>query len=523
MLDLQSDLPKELQAALTQKTAVDGLRHVREYAARFPDDVDAIVIESDLLRRSGELGPSRQAAARALDTAGRTILTNLRLCAVLRGVRLWRELRGLVGSLQTKLASSQQFTWIADLCSTLGWYEDALWAYDAAVRLDPENPRLLFNRAATRRFLGDLDGSEVDFDAVIKLRPSDGEAWLYRSEIRTQTSEANHVAALEARLAAASGPPMDTVRLHFALAKEHEDLGHTAESWRHLEAGNSLRRRHLRYDVRVDVATARWIAEAYADRGPGTHGCPSTEPIFIVGMPRTGTTLVERVIAASDSVTAAGELPCFAEALVAAVAGSHGRVPEARRDLVRASVAVDFVRLGAEYLDRTRYLTGTRSRFTDKMPLNYLYCGLILRSLPNARIIHLNRHPLATCFAIYKTLFNQGYPFSYDLAEIAAYYIAYHELMEHWRRLYPREILDVSYERLVDNPTDESKRIYAFCGLDWSPAVIDTSRGRAVVATASAAQVRRPIYHTSRDQWRAYASQLASVAQRLRDAGIAVN
>ncbi len=269
--------------------------------------------------------------------------------------------------------------------------------------------------------------------------------------------------------------------------------------------------------------TVEWIIRSFPAAPPGAHGCLSREPIFILGMPRTGSTLLERILSGNPGVHAAGELIDFAAALVDAVHKKIGTDQVSRRDLVAASAALDFKALGASYLDRTRPRTGHTPHFIDKMPLNYLYGGIIRAALPQAPILHLARHPLATCYAVFKTLFNQGYPFSYDLTELADYYIGYHRLMSHWRRVMPDTILDVSYEKLVTAPAAEARRVFDHCSLEWSEHCLDIGQRGTASTTASAAQIRGPIYSSSVDLWRHYEGPLAPVAERLRRAGIAVD
>ncbi len=190
-----------------------------------------------------------------------------------------------------------------------------------------------------------------------------------------------------------------------------------------------------------------------------------------------------------------------------------------RRELVARSAHVDFVALGREYLARARTVVA-EGRFTDKMPLNYLYCGLIRRALPNAKIVHLTRHPMAAGYAMYKSLFKDGYPFSYDLDEIAQYYIAYRKLMDHWSAVMPGAVYSLSYEILVADQIDETRRLLEFCGLDWEDACAEFHRNPSATTTASASQVRRPIYDSSVAQWRHYAAQLAPLSAALESAGI---
>ncbi len=415
---------------------------------------------------------------------------------------------------------------IADSAGTLYSYanhhERALASYDRAVALAPRNPQFLYNRATVRRFLGRVAEAESDFDRVIALKPSDFEAYKNRSDLRSQTEERNHIAELEAL---ASRPFPDwrgEVQIRYALAKEYEDLGDYGRSFEHLTHGARKRREHMRYDIATDAATVQWIMDAYPAPSAGAPDPCEDAPIFIVGLPRSGTTLVERILDSHSAVRSAGELDCFALGLVDAVKRHTGRAQMTRQELVANSAAVDFAALGRDYIRRVRAISAGNGRFIDKMPLNYLYCGLIRRALPNARIIHLARHPMAVCYAMYKTLFKDGYPFSYDLDEIARYYIAYRRLMAHWRRVAADGIYELRYESLVSDQIGETRKLLAFCGLDWQDSCVQFHENPAASTTASAVQIRRPIYHSSVAQWRRYAAQLAPLQRQLEAAGIEI-
>ncbi len=397
----------------------------------------------------------------------------------------------------------------------------ALDAYDHAVALAPEESQFAFNRASIRRFLGDLEGAEADYDRAIAQRPLDFEAYLNRSELRVQSAARNHVAELEAL---ARRPELDWrgyVQLHYALAKECEDLGRYAEAFEHLQRGARRRREHLRYDVAVDVATADWIASAYpaAPAEPAADASPE-QPIFIVGLPRSGTTLVERILASHSSMSSAGETDSFAVSLVEAARAKSGRPNMPRRELVAFSAALDFGALGRDYLARARAAYGGSGRFIDKMPLNYLYCGLIHRALPQARIVHVVRQPMAVCHAMYKTLFKSGYPFSYQLSEIGRYYGAYRRLMNHWRATMPGVVYDLQYEKLIADQAGETRKLLEYCGLEWEDGCLAFHRNPAPSTTASASQVRRPLYDSSVSQWRHYEERLGELKAALAAEGI---
>ena len=331
---------------------------------------------------------------------------------------------------------------------------------------------------------------------------------LYRS-----TGEPRQAAEIYERVVAAR--PSDwrrEVQIRYALAKEYEELGDPVRSWSHLELGARTRRQHLSYNVADDVQTIEWIISAFPDGSMMDRGFPNSEPLFIVGLPRSGATRVERILGSHPTVSAAGELNHFSAALLAAVTAKAGKKTLSRRDLVERSAGIDFGALGKEYLKRTRAAKGKTLHFIDRMPLNYLYCGLIRRALPDARIVHVTRHPLGVAYALYKTLFKDGYPFSYDLDDIARYYLAYRRLMDHWFTTLPGALHNLSYEQLIADPIGETRRLLEFCRLEPSDACL-----------ASAAQIRQTSEETALSQWRHYAGQLGKLRDQLVVAGIEVS
>jgi tetratricopeptide (TPR) repeat protein len=395
----------------------------------------------------------------------------------------------------------------------------ALAAFDTAVAADPRNPKYRYNRASVRRFAGDLVGAEQDFDECIRHRPADYEAYKSRSDLRTQTRDRNHVAELRALLSHAIADWRGEVQLRYALAKELEDLAQYADSFAELAQGATLRRRHMRYDVATDLSAVEWIIDAFPASPPqAPSGAAAEAPIFVLGLPRGGSTLVERILGSHPALVSAGELDCFALALVQAARRVSGGARLSRQELVQHSARVDFAALGQEYLERAAAVCGSGARFIDKMPLNYLYCGLIRRALPNAKIIHVTRDPMAHCYAMYKTLFKDAYPFSYDLQDIGQYYVGYRRLMAHWQSTLPNDIHTLRYEALVADQEGETRKLLEFCGLPWQASCLQPHNNPAASTTASAAQVRRPLYDTSIAQWRHYGAQLAALRAHLEAA-----
>jgi len=252
--------------------------------------------------------------------------------------------------------------------------------------------------------------------------------------------------------------------------------------------------------------------------------CANPEAIFILGMPRTGTTLVERILASHSAVSSAGELNNFALEMSREakklMPPQQTQAGVSKQDRVVASTGLDFSLLGQQYIDSTRPLTGNSQRFIDKMPLNFLYTGLIHLALPQAKIIHLQRHPLDTCFAIYKTLFADAYPFSYQLEELGSYYAAYRQLMAHWHQVMPDVIYDQPYETLVTDIEAKTQQLLAYCELPWEPACLDFHTQQQASTTASATQVRQPVYTSSVGKWRKFKDELAPLIKTLESEGI---
>ena len=405
---------------------------------------------------------------------------------------------------------------IAALYIQCSQHDKAGRCYARAVELQPSNADFLYNLGASRTATGDLDEAERIFNKVINLTPSDYGAWLGRSGLRKQTAESNHVEQLLYVKSQLQPDDPGQVQVCHALAKELEDLGRHDEAFAFLQEGAHKRRLGMQYDVAEDERAMSEIANTFsrdALEAPG-NGYPSERPIFILGLPRSGTTLVDRIVSSHSQVDSLGEHNSLPLALVG-LAGQHGKL-----DLIRRSAGIDFAELGKKYCESIGGFGNPAPRLVDKTPPNFLYMGLIRRALPNARIIHLRRHPMDVCYAIYKTLFRVGYPFSYSLQEVGRYYIAYHRLMQHWRNVMPDAFIDINYEDVVADLEGESRRILDYLGLDWEEDCLRFHRLKSAAATASAAQVRRPIYSSSVGLWRKYERQLAPFGARLRERGI---
>jgi tetratricopeptide (TPR) repeat protein len=408
--------------------------------------------------------------------------------------------------------------------SQLGRYNYVLNAFRRAVAAEPGNEGYRFNLAVAERTFGNLDGSERYCDEVIAQNPHFYDAYFIRADLRKQTPGSNHVSQMEALIAGGTRNARGEVMVRFALAKECEDLAEYERGFRHLKAGADLRRQSLKYNIKGNLAVmnriirahTREVLDAVASR-LSIDEASRDNPIFIVGLPRSGTTLVERIVGGHSQVAAAGELSTLPNELTRAA--RDGGITRGGEWVERLDV-IDLSVVGKAY-SRVARETGIPDelRLTDKYPANYLYCGVIRATFPNARIIALKRRPMDSCYAHYKQLFaDDNYPYSYDFEELAQYYTEFRRLMAHWNTALPQhQFLEVSYEDIVADLEGQGRRIMDFLGLPWEDAILKFHESDAPVSTASAAQVRQPIYASSVGKWRHYAEELAPLRAKLEE------
>ena len=390
-------------------------------------------------------------------------------------------------------------------------------AFARARKVAPDQPEVLLNFATAAGFMGHADEAERTYDRIIAAAPKFGDAYLNRSLLRRQMPEANHVPEIRAAIGTCPGPWQRDVQLRYALAKELEDLGEYDAAFANVMAGAALRRSHMRYAVSDDIAAMKlitathgsgWCAAALASH-------PDDGPIFILGLPRSGSTLLERALGRHSTIQSLGELQFFGQALIATVRDALGRMPSGKEELIHLSAGLDFGAIATAYLAAVAPLRNDRPRFIDKLPINFLYAGLIARTLPTATLIHIRRDPLDLCVAIFKTLFRDAYPFSYDLAELGTYHRAYQALMDHWRHVLGDRLIEINYEDLVASPRDTLSTLLHRLGLGLEDACLNPEHESAAVMTASAAQVRQPIHARSVGSAAHYAKHLGPLVAAL--------
>jgi tetratricopeptide (TPR) repeat protein len=478
--------------------------------------------EAFRLMRAGRLADALRLAEQAI--AGKTA------CSVAHGVLATTLLQlgrpaeaeaAVARALEYTRGTAEAYAALAYVSVALGRHERASTLYRRATRLGPNVPGYWFNLASSERALGRLEQAEVACDRAIALNPREYRGYLLRSELRVQTATANHVEQLRSELTRTVLPESGRVLLGYALGKELDDLGQYEEAFRSFAPAASARRRQLAYDVADDEHQLRRIAEAFP-RGPGrnVHGEDvSRRFVFVVGLPRSGTTLLERILTGLPEVRSNGESEYFGRALLTAAAAGRSAADSGARDVLERTAAVDWDAVAAGYVGLADP-DGTREVILEKLPLNYLYLGAIHRALPQARLVLVSRSTLDVCFAMYCTLFGDAYPFSYDFQDLARYYAAYSRLIDHWRDTFGDSIHVVHYEELVSDPVRVGASVARFCGLEWRDCAVEVERNTAVCVTQSAAQVRRPIHRASTARWRHYRAQLEPLIEALRHHGV---
>jgi Tfp pilus assembly protein PilF len=382
--------------------------------------------------------------------------------------------------------------------------------YALAIEVNPRHAEAQNNLGAILSADGDLDRARACFGAAIDANPSFIHAHYNLSTLKKYKADDPHLAAMEAMKADA--PKMDSetrLRFWFAIAKAWEDIGRYDEAFDAYSRGNRLKRATFQYNVNTTKASCddiigKFDAAFFAKHCGG--GYADETPVFIVGMPRSGTTLIEQIISSHTGIFGAGELKDFCEV----VSEKSGKPAGASYMDMLAGGDADFsAGIGKAYVERIRRLNATAPRITDKMPGNFFYVGLIHLALPNAKIIYSQREPLDICFSNYSRLFNETMPFAYDLQELARYYNCCRRVMAHWKKILPAgTILDFKYEDVVEDLDTQARRLIEFCGLEWQDACLEFHKNDRPVKTASIAQVRTPIYKSSVARWEHFRNHL---------------
>lgn len=474
-------------------------RHVRDASTQallasrsVPDtDVEAVAAAAQCLLRCGEMVAARNLLARC--------------------------------DFQSKPLDGPYLRLLARVHQKLGDNPSALGLMERAFALGHDNPDLRYFHGLQLQFHGQFGAARGEMQQCLRLLPTHGRAALALARLGKRQPDAQRAAFVRAQLGAVAQGTEEHAAFEFAQFEERESLQEPGAAFAALDRGNAIMHRRLAGAARLDgelVDGVRRVATRAFTRGPGLPQAEGPVPIFVVGLPRSGTTVLDRMLDNHPDVVSAGERTDFPLQL-RWCADLHGDQPLDALLLERIP-DLDYAELGRRYLGQTQWRACGKAYYVDKLPPNYLLVGLIRRALPFAPILHMVRDPMSVCFSNYKTLFGSSYAHSYDLREMAEHHALYSRLMSHWREVIPEGLLDVPYAQLVAEPEAMLARIFHFCGLRAVAGCSDLTRNHTTVATMSCIQAREPLDARGIDEWRRYRTQLEPLRRNLRLAGEAV-
>jgi len=500
----------EAAAALHDNRLDVAERILKPYLKEDPFDAKAIRMLAELAARIGRLRDAENLLRRAVELAPGWVAAKANLALVLgRTGRPAEAMELLDAVLAEEPDSVGHWNLKAATVGRLGDFEQGITLYEDVLKRTPDQPRVWLSYGHMLKTIGRLAEGIAAYRRAIALQATLGEAWWSLANLKTVQFDEADLEAMRQALETSNLSDSDRLHLDFALGKALHDAGRTDEAFAHYASGNALRLKSAPYESsRISKLVNRCIeafpSEYFAER-PG--GSEAPDPIFIVGMPRAGSTLIEQILSSHSLVEGTSELPDMP--LLA-------RKPGPYPDGILGASEEERRALGEEYLKRAAVQRRTgRPFFIDKLPNNWLFVPFIQLVLPNAKIIDARRHPLGCCFSNFRQQFAKGQDFTYDLADLGRYYADYVRLMAHLDAVLPGRVHRVIYERMVEDTEAEIRRLLDYCGLDFEPACLEFYNTERAVRTPSSEQVRRPIYREATEEWRAYVPHLGPLKEAL--------
>jgi len=482
-----------------------------------PHDVNAALLLARLAINASCFDDARAILEKINQTTPRFMAAWHDLSTVLKELHLYDE---AVVSLEKALALDAEnpltYYYLGAAQAMAARPEQAVESYQKAIDRDSNLTGAHIGLGHVLKTVGDQEGGIAAYRRAIELRPNFGETYYSLANLKTFRFTEHDIASMRNRLADDSLPVECRVHFAFSLGKAFEDSKDYGQSFEYYALANQLHRDTLAYDpVQTEVAHQRmrevFSADFFADRQSAV-GCVDPDPIFIVGLPRSGSTLLEQILASHSQVDGTSELPDMSIIAQSLTQPRSGQLfPQCVPDLAEETIRA----LGQQYLDQTRRHRGKAAFFTDKMPNNFAYVGFIKTLLPNAKIIDARRHPMDSCFGCFKQHFAKGQTFTYDLFELGEFYLEYHRLMTHWDTVLPGQVLSVQYEQVVDDLETQVRRILDFCELPFEAGCVNFHENKRAVRTASSEQVRQPIYTGSVQTWKRYEAHLEGLRECL--------
>lgn len=507
-------------SALVENRIPEAEALLRSHLKQYPTDIVALRMLAEVGARLGRLEDARILLERCLELAPGFHAARYNLSLVLHRLDRAAEALRQIDLLQKADPRHPAYKLLkAAVLVKIGEYREAISIYSGILASSPGQAAIWMNLAHALSTEGHVEEAIAAYRRSIGLKPGCGEAYWSLANLKTFRFDAGEVEAIRVQLAREDLGHEDRFHFHFALGKALEDAGSYGESFEHYATGNRLRRQRIRYDAAdtsARVERTRQVCTAAFFRDRTGCGCEANDPIFIVGLPRAGSTLVEQILASHSKVEGTMELPN----LVGIARELNGRKsvnePSRYPEILRQLDPQRCRQLGERYLDETRIQRKTgKPHFIDKLPNNFMHIGLIQLILPNARIVDTRRHPMACCFSAFKQHFALGQHYTYSLAEMGHYYRSYVELMAHFDSVLPGRIHRVEYENLIEDTETQVRALLAYCGLPYEEACLGFHRNERAVRTASAHQVRKPIFREGIDHWRHFEPWLDPLVQAL--------
>ncbi|MFT6329579.1 MAG: putative Zn-dependent protease [Bermanella sp.] len=511
-------LGEALQAFIDGKFALSE-RHCRDYLKQSPDDVSGLRLLAEIAIKLGVFEDAEQLLVHCLSLAPDYHLARLNYAHVLNKQEKSQQALLEIETLEKHQPNvpPQQILKAAILVR-LGQFEEAIVLYDSLIKALPEQANLYTSRGHALKTIGEQDAAIASYRHAIACEPSYGEAYWSLANLKTFGFEQSEIQQMKKQMETKNLPSLDRINICFALGKALEDSKEFEQSFHYYKLGNQFKQSIERYDAdETTELIERTITTCQLPifENNFEHGCSKADPIFIVGLPRSGSTLLEQILASHSMVDGTKELPDII-AIVRKLSDRKKRNEISKYPEIIAKLsAQQRLALGNEYISKTQIHRGDAPFFIDKMPNNFAHIGLIKLILPNAKIIDARRQPMSACFSGFKQLFSTGQAFSYDLENIARYYKDYLHLMEHWHKVLPNQVLTVSYEDVVNDFENQVKQVLDFCGLPFEQNCLEFYNNSRAVNTASSEQVRQPINTKGLDAWKPFEEFLSPLQSKL--------
>ena len=389
----------------------------------------------------------------------------------------------------------------------LSKYHQGINLYEKSLTIKPENPRVYLSLGHALKTIGQREKSEIAYHNAIKFYPFSGEAYWSLANLKTYKFSKKEISNMKLAINK-NIHPNEQIQMHFALAKALESNNQFEDSFNHYKEGNWLQRKQIKYnseEYKLSIDDLITFFKSNKDIFKSGANIKNDDPIFILGLPRSGSTLIEQILSSHSLIDGTQELPnIMAISRDIKLIDPNNGYPNNLMDIDTSS----FNDFGQKYIDETRWARSSKPFFIDKMPNNFVHIGLIKLILPNAKIIDARRNPMDACFSCFKQYFAKGQHFTYDLDDIARYYKDYLRLMDFWNELFPREIFTINYEDIINNPNKKIRELLNFCNVEFENSCLDFHKSKRPVKTASSEQVRQPMYKTGLDYWKNYRNNL---------------